>query len=321
MRSQCGPPKFDQQDWSQFDFSRWHLDGVTLDAASAAFAGLSERLFNSEEWRQHFQVTLPELEREALSFFKGHSQQLRDQKNAVAQDFDKRIAAAQQRSDDFRKFIDTAVAPPLVQASPNTYLLAVKITTEDIGLPGLVVQILDPRNEKLALVQAITDLDGNAILSVPEEVAKQLGKRDVAPKEVDKCDLALEVLSPTGKILKTLPGAVCLRLNQVETKVVTLADSPEIELYKKAALGIRSDRKARVASLAARMETLKRERDARLHDLDCRLEDNEAIIAELEPKGDTPQPLKPEPSQDVPPRAESSKHEGPPARKLGRKKK
>ena len=41
MRSPCGPPKFDQQDWSQFDFSRWHLDGVTLDAASAAFANLS----------------------------------------------------------------------------------------------------------------------------------------------------------------------------------------------------------------------------------------------------------------------------------------
>ncbi|MGH2396560.1 MAG: hypothetical protein ACRDFW_06140, partial [bacterium] len=76
MHSRCDPPRFDQQDWSQFDFSRWHLDGVTLDAASAAFAGLSERLFNADEWRQHFQATLPALEREALSFFKGHSQHL-----------------------------------------------------------------------------------------------------------------------------------------------------------------------------------------------------------------------------------------------------
>ena len=73
MQSRCGPPKFDQQDWSRFDFSRWHLDGVTLDAAAAAFAGLSDRLFNSAEWRQHFQAALPALEREALNFFKGHS--------------------------------------------------------------------------------------------------------------------------------------------------------------------------------------------------------------------------------------------------------
>ena len=281
MQSRCGPPKFDQQDWSQFDFSRWHLDGVTLDAASAAFAGLSEQLFNSEEWRQHFQATLPALEREALSFFKGHSQQLRDQKNAVAQDFDRRITTAQERSDNFRRTVEATAAPPVVQASPNTFHLAVKVTTEDVrlGLPGLVVQIIDPRNEELALMQAITDRDGNAILTVPEEIAK----------EVDKRDTTLEVLSPTDKTLVKLPGAVCVRLNQVETKLVTLQDSPEIAPHKSTALAIRSEREARVGTLAARVETLKREREARFHDLDRRLEDNEAIISELEPKGDSPQ--------------------------------
>ena len=312
MHSRCGPPKFDQQDWSQFDFSRWHLDGLTLDAASAAFAGLSERFFNSDEWRQQFQATLPALEREALTFFKGHSQRLRDQKNAAAQDFDKRITVAQRRSDDFRKSVETAVAPPAVQASPDTFHLAVKVTTEDVrpGLPGLVVQITDPRNEKLAMVQAITDRDGNAILTVPEEIAK----------DVDKRDTALEVLSPTGKALVTLPGAVCVRLNQIETKVVTLLDSPEIEPHKNAALGIRSEREARVATLAARIETLKREREAQLHNLDCRLEDNEAIIADLEPNGGTPQPLQPAPSQDTPPQPGPPKEEGPPAPKRGRRK-
>ncbi len=312
MQSRCGPPKFDQQDWSQFDFSRWHLDGVTLDAASAAFAGLSERLFNSDEWRQHFQATLPALEREALSFFKGHSQQLRDQKNAAVQDFDQRIAAAQKRSDDLRRSVEAAAAPPVVQANPNTFHLAVKVTIEDthIDLPGVIIQIMDPRNEKIALVQAITDRDGNAILTVSEEIAK----------EVDKRDTALEVLSSVGKTLVKLPGAVCVRLNQVETKVVTLHDSPEIGPHKSAALGIRSEREVRVASLAARTETLKREREVRLHDLDCKLEDNETIIAELEPKGDTPPSSEPAPSQGVSPRAESSGEKDPPAPKRGRKK-
>jgi hypothetical protein len=280
MQARCGPPKFDQQDWSQFDFSRWHLDGVTLDTASAAFAGLSEQLFNSDEWRQHFQTALPTLKREALSFFKSHSQQLRDQKNAAAQDFDKRIAAAQQRTEDLRKAVEAAVAPPVVQASSNVFHLVVKVTTEDdrLGLPALTIQITDPRNERLALVQSITDRDGNAIFTIPEEIAKELDKRDTA----------LEVLSPTGKVLVKLPSAVCVRLNQVETKLVTLQDAPEIAPHKSAALAIRSEREARVGTLAARVETLKREREARLHDLDRRLEDNEAIIAELEPKGDTP---------------------------------
>ena len=281
MQSPSGPPKFEQQDWSQFDFSRWHLDGVTLDAASTAFADLSEQLFNSGEWRQHFQATLPALEREALGFFKGHSQQLRDQKNAVAQDFDKRIAAAQQRSDDFRKSVEIAAAPPVVQASPNTFHLAVKVTSEDVrlGLSSLVVQIIDPRNEERALMRTITDHDGNAILTVPGEIAK----------EVDKRDTTLEVLSPADETLVKLPGAVCVRLNQVETKLVTLQDSPEIAPHKSAALAIRSEREARVGTLAARVETLKREREAWLHNLDRKLEDNEAIISELEPKGDSPQ--------------------------------
>src|SRR5436309_16099531 len=131
MQSRCGPPKFDQQDWSQFDFSRWHFDGVTLDAASAAFAGLSERLFNSEEWRQHFQAALPALEREALSFFKDHSQQLRDQKNAVTQDFDKRITRAQERSDAFRRTVEAASAPPIIKANPDKFHLVIKVTTKD----------------------------------------------------------------------------------------------------------------------------------------------------------------------------------------------
>jgi len=41
MRSQCEPPDFGEQDFSQFDFTRWHLDGLTLDAAATAVAGLT----------------------------------------------------------------------------------------------------------------------------------------------------------------------------------------------------------------------------------------------------------------------------------------
>src|SRR5262245_10457506 len=100
MRSSCDPPEFDEQDWSKFDFTRWHLDGLTLDAAASAFAGLSEKLFQSEEWRERFQATLPEVQRQALDFFQEHSRQLNQARTTIAQDFETRIAAAQQRSDD-----------------------------------------------------------------------------------------------------------------------------------------------------------------------------------------------------------------------------
>jgi len=312
MHSPCSPPKFDQQDWSQFDFSRWHLDGVALDAASAAFANLSEQFFNSDEWQQHFQATLPALEQAAISFFKDHSQQLRDQRNAVAEDFDKRITAAQERSDAFRRTVESASAPPVIEASPNKFHLAVRVTSEDarFGLPGVAVQIIDPRNEKHILGHAITDRDGSAILTIAEEIAKELGKGDAA----------LEVLSPAGQTLVKLPGAVCVRLNQVETKVVSIKDSEDIGPQKTAALQIRAEREAHMGNLAARIDSLKRECEARLHDLDCRSEDNEAIIAELEAKGDTSQSAAAAPPQDMPPQTDASKGESPPVSKRSRKK-
>ena len=137
---------------------------------------------------------------------------------------------------------------------------------------------MDPQNEKRALVHAITDRDGNAVLTVSGTTAKK----------VDKRDTALEILSPAGKTLVMLPSAVCVRLKQVETKVVTLHDSPEIGPQQSAALQMRAEREARLSHLASRIDALKREREVRLHDLDCRLEDNEAIVSELEPQGGSP---------------------------------
>jgi hypothetical protein len=285
MPSRCGPPEFHQQDWSEFDFSRWHLDRVTLEAGTAAFAGLADQLFNSEEWRQHFQATLPELQKRALEFFTDSSQALRKEKDNVARDFDQRIAAARQRSADFQRSAERAAGPPVAQASPGAFQLLAKVTAAGggSGLPGIVIRIMDPRNEEQVLVQALTDLVGNAVLTVPPEIAGQ----------VDKRDAALQLLGAKGNILLTAPAAVCMRLDQVETKVIALPDSAEIDVHKETASRLQSERDARLSILAARVDTLGRERAVRLEELDCRLADNEAIVAELEAGGDGPVPGRP----------------------------
>jgi hypothetical protein len=282
MPAHCGPPQFHQQDWSEFDFSRWHLDGVTLEAGTAAFAGLADQLFNSEEWRSNFQATLPEIRKGALEFFKDSSQALRKEKDAVARDFDQRIGAARQRSANFQRAAERAAGPPVAEASPGSFQLLAKVTAAGggIGLPGIVIRIMDPRNEEQVLVQALTDLVGNAVLTLPPEIARVLDKRDAT----------LQLLGVKGNILLTSPAAVCMRLDQVETKVIALPDSAEIDVHKGTASRLQSERDARLSSLAARVDTLDRERAARLEELDCRLADNEAIVAELEAGGDGPVP-------------------------------
>lgn len=280
MPARCDPPTFDQRDWGDFDFSRWHLDGVTLEAGAAAFASLAEQLFNAEEWRQHFQASLPELAKQALELFRENGQRLREEKETVARDFEQRIGAARERSANFQKAAERAAGPPVGQPSPGLFQLFAKVTLGDagLGLPGIGVRIMDPRDEKQALAEAVTDLAGNAVLTVPAELAGQ----------VDKRDTALQLLGPNGKVLMNSVAAVCVRLGQAETKVIAVGDSREIEAHKQAAAAIRSERDTRAAALAAQAGTLQREREARLKELDCRLADNDAILAELEPVGAPP---------------------------------
>ena len=313
MRSQCGPPKFDKQDWSKFDFSRWHLEGISLDSAAAAVGEQSEKLFNSEEWRQNFQVTLPELQLRALDAFKEHSKDLRQQRTAAAEDFDNRATAAQQRSDDFRKSMETATAPPVVEPSPDAFHVAVRVVSEQdprLGLPGITVQIVDPRNEKAVLVESFTDNDGNAVLTVPPELAK----------ERDKHDTALHVVDPAGKPLAKLANAVCIRVGQTETRVVKVGEAATIAENNKLALEIRAEREARARNLAGRSEVLKNERQKVLEEFDCRLQDNEAIIAELEKPETPPQPEEPIEEAEFSPGTEPADEEPPPTQLKRRKK-
>ena len=286
MHSSCDPPKFVDQDFSKFDFSRWHLDGLTLDSAAAAFAGIADRLFNSEEWRQNFKDTLPELQQQVLVAFKDQSSQLKEEQADTTKSFNERIAAAQQRSENFRKEIEVSTTPPVIQPTPDAFHLVARAVSEKdqhLGLPDLTVQIIDPRNEGTPLVQSITDLDGNAILTVPPELAK----------ERDNKDSTLQVLDPSGKPLANLPRGTCIRVGQTETQVVRIADSPATEELKKAAVQNRADREARAQALSSRPEALKRELEIVLKALECRLRNNDAIIAKLEappPIGGEPAP-------------------------------
>lgn len=281
MRSQCGPPRFDQKDWSNFDFTRWNLEGVTDEPAAAMFAGLTERLFGSEEWRQNFQTTLPQLQQRVLDIFKDHSKNLREQRTAAAEDFGRRAVVAQQRSDAFRKSIEEAAAPPVVEALPNSFYVGVKVVTEKddrLGLGDITVQILDPKNEKATLVEGFTDDNGNATLVVPPQLAK----------EFDKRDMTVQVLDPTGKPLARLPDAVCIRVGQTETRVIKVKENDSTRERRREAEARRDIKEGRARHLAERSEVIWKTRDSVLEVLDCRLKDSEAIVAELEKRPPRP---------------------------------
>jgi hypothetical protein len=283
MRSQCEPPDFSEQDFSKFDLSRWHLDGLKLDSVTAAVAGLTEKLFTSDEWRKNFQATLPEFQGRTLEFFKQHLKDLQQERAETAADFENRAKVAEQLTDDFRKSIEVTAAPAVIDAVPNVFQASLRAVSEKdprLGLPGLRIQILDPKDEKTVLVESVTDLNGNVVLSFPPEIVKDRDQRD----------MHLQIVDPAGKPLAKFADAICIRVGQTEERVVKVPESAAIDENKKQALETRSERETRARQLAARGDVLRRESQGVLDVFDCRLRDTGEIIAELEKPAPSPAP-------------------------------
>jgi hypothetical protein len=279
MSFRCGPPKFDEQDFSQFDFTRWHLDGIQVDDVSSVLSGLAQSLFAAPEWRENFQTSLPQFQTQTAAFYQEHARQMEAQKSEIVKDYDARIAVAGDNAVALRASFDSAGNPPTVPVDLETFHLAVKVTTEDVrlGLPGLAVRLVDPNKSDEVIAQATTDIDGNTILSVPKDRAKEL----------DKTDLTVQVIGADGKPIQRVDRGACVRLNQVETRGITLARSLVKDLQV-AVLQRREVRQAQVAAAEGKAERLKQQRDALLEVTQCRLDEDQQIIRDFQPPDTKP---------------------------------
>jgi hypothetical protein len=285
MHEPARPPVFDPRDWAQFDFSRWHLDGLAVEALPATVADLAQRLFTSDEWRQRVRTSLTTIQRGVLDAYREQARRLEEEKTAAGRDFDERIAAAQARSEESSKTGEAANSPPVVEPDPQTYHLGVRVTSAKdphLGLPGVLVQVIAAR-DKTPLAQGLTDPDGNTLLAIPATTASERAKSDAT----------LEILTADGKSLQKLPETVSVRPNQAETKVIALKDSTDVAPLKRAALELRAQRDARGRELVTAIDRLRQEREARLAHLDRELQAVRATIAQLEgdstpPRGDAP---------------------------------
>src|SRR5688572_16575021 len=152
MKQRCNPPRLDEYEWGQFDFTRWNLDAVAPDAVAKAIAGLTQQFFESPEWQENVQASMPQLHQLALGVFKGHAQELRESRAAAEREFEQRAVNVKTRSDEVRRAMAASAAPHTPEAGSDVYHLAVRVTGADplLGFPGLVVLVADPRSEQAA---------------------------------------------------------------------------------------------------------------------------------------------------------------------------
>jgi hypothetical protein len=285
MKQRCNPPRLDEYDWGQFDFTRWNLDGVAQNNVAKAIAGLAQPLLDSPEWQESVQASLPQLQQLALGVYKEHATGLRESREAAERDFEQQAVGAKARSAELRRAMAASAAPQTPEARSDVYHLAVRVTGADpmLGFPGLVVLIADPRNEQAPpIATGTTDVDGNVTLTVGPELARELDKRDTT----------VSVLSPDGKLLARLTDGVCVRLNQVETKLISVKESAETAPLKQAALDTRQSRESQLANAENRVQSLAKDREERLANLDCAVHEADSIVADLEKPPDLGEILK-----------------------------
>src|SRR5262245_1939967 len=116
MKQRCNPPRLDEFEWNQFDFSRWNLGDVAQDSVAKAIAGLTQQFFEAPEWQENVQAGMPPLQQLALGLFRSHAQELRESRVAAEREFEQRAVNVKTRSDEVRRALAASAAPQTPEA-------------------------------------------------------------------------------------------------------------------------------------------------------------------------------------------------------------
>lgn len=273
-KPKCGPVEFGDQEWSQFDFSRWHLDDLQLDESATALTNLAQQLFTSPEWQQQVKVQLPALKTTALRQFQQQVQSLETRAADLKKNLEVRTTATRQQVSALQEQMRIAAAPPRLKADPDTYQLGVKVVMEkrQLGLPTVRVRLMDSRQNPLT--EGVTDLDGNVILYLNRRQAEFLAK--------NRTEVTLEVLTVAGQSLQRADNAICPRPNHTETYVARLVASTLVEPLVTQAEQHKAEQEARITTLNHKLSRLRTDYERQQQEIRCQVDDLTAVIRELE---------------------------------------
>jgi hypothetical protein len=275
MESRRTTGAFGAQDWYRFDFNRWHLEGLQLDAPAAMVAHLVEQLFASPEWRQHFTAPLPALKTGVRRYFERRAEELRAQKADFTKDLEARTTATRTQTAVLQDRIRRAAAPPRLTAEPHSFLLGVRVDEQEhLGLPGLIVRLTTPQQNHNILAEGVTDSDGNVVLSLSQQQIEGLAHEQLEP--------IVEILVPPDKVLHRAERVACPRVNGTETWVAVLCRSPELEFSITVASQARTEREMRLASLTTKIDRLQAAHKAMQDAIQRHLDEAEDIFTRLD---------------------------------------
>ncbi len=239
------------QDWSKFDFTQWNLEGLQLDAQSAAFAGWLRDVTLSPQGQERFAAGLAAVQAAIQDDLQSQVKVIQDRASALNQELTSRIAVAQKQISAMEESMRAAGAPPAPNPDPAKFQVAAKVVDQatHLGLPGLQVRLYDTRSAAVTLASAVTDLNGTI----------HAGGQTVVP-----------------------------RLNQADTLVAALPSSPDLAAHVNLANAANAQQQSRLTALAAKVEALSTHYQQAQDDLRQQLEQVQAIVSGLQSSSGAP---------------------------------
>ncbi len=250
MTSKAGAAAAAKIDSSKFDFTRWNLDGLPLEGGSATIAMLLQRAMSAPQWPQAIGSNLPAIKTALLQHLTVQCQAIQQRATVLDQELVTRTSDTQAQITALQGKLRAASVPPAVAPDPNKFQFVAKAIDQEsqLGLPGLTVQLSEPRKRGKVLARGTTDKSGNAILSLAKDEAERLTN--------EKMDLTVTILNSAGKTLHTAQNAVCCHANQVQTHVASIATSEDSAAAVQVASRLSARDTALLASLNAKIDQL-----------------------------------------------------------------
>src|ERR1700686_1210749 len=217
------------QDWSNFDFTRWNLEGLKLDAQPATLAAWVRDVTLSPQGPQKFAAGLTAVKSVALQSLQEQAKVVQGRLSAIDGELTARLAATRSQISAIEENIRIAAGSAVTTPDPESFQLAAKVLdqTNRLGLPGLQVRLYDAQSPKVTLASATTDQSGNALLRLNRQQIDSLAKSGAV--------LATEVLTPANKSVFTGGAVPPPKLNETGTIMAPLAASADLTPHLNAA--------------------------------------------------------------------------------------
>jgi hypothetical protein len=263
------------QDWSQYDFTHWNLEGLKLDAQPAALAGWVRDVTLSAQGSQAFAAGLSKVTAGALQDLQDQATSIQARISAADDELKTRQAIVQKQISALEENVRVASAPLIPSPDPESFQVSTRVMDESsrLGLPGLQVRLYDTQSPKTSIASSTTDQNGNALFKLDRATTESLAKGNST--------IAMEVLSWKNKSLFKGGSVPVPKLKQSGSILANLKSSPEISASVAAATATSVQQGALLAAARSRVEALNSYYQQLKTDLQERLANVQGMVADL----------------------------------------